>query len=266
MQSQPLPISVCVISGNEAHRIRRLLESVNGWTQEIIIVLNDDSNDGTDLIAAEYGAKVFREPWKGHIAQKNSALQKATATWILGLDADEAISKTLREEINALFSAPHRMTSAAAFQFPRCTFYCGKWIRHGDWYPDRQTRLWRHGAAKWGGVDPHDKLIVDGQVDRLYHDMFHYSAETINFQITKTVRYADDFVRHCFETRKAITLMDLALRPIWRFCRAYFLRLGFLDGWQGFAIAWLTAFYTFLRYVRVFEARLTASNSEFHSR
>jgi glycosyltransferase involved in cell wall biosynthesis len=266
MQAQPLPISVCVISNNEAHRIRRLLESVNGWTQEIIVVLNDDSNDGTDRIAAEYGAKVFREPWKGHIAQKNSALQKATATWILGLDADEAISENLLEELRALFSEPTRISSFAAFQFPRCTLYCGKWIRHGDWYPDRQTRLWRRGAAAWGGIDPHDKLIVEGQVGRLCSDMLHYSAETINFQITKTVRYADDFVRHCIENRKTVTLMDLTLRPIWRFCRAYILRMGFLDGWRGFAIAWLTAFYTFLRYVRVFEARLTQSNREFPGR
>ncbi|HZT23127.1 MAG TPA: glycosyltransferase family 2 protein [Verrucomicrobiae bacterium] len=142
-----LPISVCLIAGNEARRIRRALESVAGWTSEIIVVLNDDVNDGTDKIAESFGAKVFREPWKGHIAQKNSAAARAGAEWILGLDADEAVSPELREEIEKRFAAPENLQPFAAFSFPRCTFYCGRWIRHGDWYPDRQIRLWRRGIA-----------------------------------------------------------------------------------------------------------------------
>ena len=99
MTAQRLPVSVCLIAGNEAARIRRALESVAHWTSEIIVVLNDEVNDGTDKIAAEFGAKVFREPWKGHIAQKNSAIQKAAQQWILGLDADEEVSPALKEEI-----------------------------------------------------------------------------------------------------------------------------------------------------------------------
>lgn len=143
----PLPISVCLIAGNEAHRIRRALESVAGWTSEIIVVLNDDVSDGTDKIAAEFGAKVFRELWKGHIAQKNSTAQKASQTWILGLDADEVVSGELKSEIQGLFARPEQFSDIAAFSFPRCTYYCGRWIRHGDWYPDRQIRLWRRETA-----------------------------------------------------------------------------------------------------------------------
>lgn len=253
---QRLPLSVCIISGAEAHRILRTLDSVAAWVREIIVVINDDVADGTDQIAISSGAMVFREPWKGHIAQKNSAANKATQPWILALDADEVVSPELRAEIAGLLaeSSPHEK-SALYYSFPRCAFYCGRWIRHGDWYPDRQTRLWRRGHARWGGVDPHDKLLVDGPVNRLHQDLFHYTAETINHQILKTMKYADDFVQHCAENKKEVTFLDLLFRPIWRFLRAYFLRLGFLDGWQGLAIAWLTAFYTFLRYVRVREVQ-----------
>jgi glycosyltransferase involved in cell wall biosynthesis len=250
-----LPISVCIIAGNEAHRIRRALESVSGWTSEIIVVLNNDVSDGTDKIAAEFGAKVFREPWKGHIAQKNSAAAKAVCEWILGLDADEAISGELQAEIQRLFAEPKKTGAFTAFNFPRCTIYYGRWIRHGDWYPDRQTRLWRRGAAKWGGIDPHDKLFVQGAVGKLKGDLQHYSMESMEQQFQKTIAYANDFARHCAEKNKTIFFPALLFHPWWRFLRAYVLRLGFLDGWQGFAIARIIAIYTFLRYLRAYQAQ-----------
>ena len=124
MTVQPrLPISVCLIAGNEAHRIRRALESVAGWTSEIIVVLNDDVNDGTDKMAGSFGANVFREPWKGHIAQKNSAARKAAHEWILGLDADEVdfTGVARRKFRNGLPNrrnsrpAPHSVFRAAPF-------------------------------------------------------------------------------------------------------------------------------------------------------
>jgi glycosyltransferase involved in cell wall biosynthesis len=245
-----------MIAGNEAHRIHRSLKSVSGWVAEIIVVINDDVADGTDKIAANYGAKVFREPWKGYGAQKNSAAEKAAQEWVLGLDADEIVSPELRAEIQQLFASPEKLQRFVAYNFPRCTFYCGRWIRHGDWYPDRQTRLWRRGKARWSGVQVHEKLEVDGLAGRLRAELQHYTTETINHQIAKTVRYADDFVRHCAEQEKTVTFLDLLVRPVWRFWRGYLFRLGFLDGWQGFTIAWLTAFYTFLRYVKVRESQL----------
>ena len=243
-----LPISVCIIAGNEAHRIRRALESVASWTAEIIVVLNDDVSDGTDQIAAEFGAKAFREPWKGHIAQKNSAAQKATGDWILGLDADEEISPPLRDEICRTLGKPGEF---AAFRFPRCTYFCRRWIRHGDWYPDHQTRLWRRGRAHWGGVDPHDKLMVEGRVGKLRHDLLHDNAETIDLQIAKISSYSEDFRRDALAHGRGAGSFDLAVRPAWRFARGYFLRLGFLDGWPGIYIAWMTAFYTATRYAKV---------------
>ena len=130
-----LPISVCIISGSEAHRIRPALQSVAGWTSEIILVLNEEVSDGTDAIAREFGATVFREPWKGFVAQKNSAAEKASGEWLLSLDADEVVSPELRDEIVEVLGALALLPeSCAGFNFPRCSRYFGRWIRHGDWY------------------------------------------------------------------------------------------------------------------------------------
>ncbi|MGO8928523.1 MAG: glycosyltransferase family 2 protein [Limisphaerales bacterium] len=254
-----LPISVCMISEAEASRIGRALESVAGFATEIIVVLNAEVADGTGRIAAEHGAKVFREPWKGFVAQKNLAQAKATQPWVFGLDADEVVSAELRDELFALFA--QRPDRGAAYSFPRRSFYLGRWIRHGDWYPDRCVRLWQRDKGRWGGVDPHAALEVDGEIRRLRHDLLHYTSDTLNRQVSKTVRYADDFVRHCAEQGRRITFVDLLARPAWRFVRAYFLKLGFLDNWQGLSIAWMTAFYTFLRYAKAREAQLMLDSS-----
>jgi len=240
-----------MIAGAEAHRIGKALASVEAWAAEIIVVLNEEVQDGTERIAAQYGAKVFREPWKGHVAQKNSAAAKASQPWLLGLDADEAVSPELAAELPQAIAVAG--VAVAAYRFPRCTLYCGRWIRHGDWYPDYQTRLWRRGQAEWTGIDPHDRLNVPGRVERLRGPLQHFSMESLNHQVAKTVQYADEFVRQCAERRQAASAADLAVRPFWRFFRGYVVRLSFLDGWQGFSVAWMTAFYTFLRYVRVRE-------------
>lgn len=254
---QRLPVSVCMIAGAEAGRIRRALESVAGWTGEIIVVLNDDVADGTDKIAESFGAKIFREPWKGHIAQKNSAAEKASCDWILGLDADEEVSTALRGEIQELFSEAGKMERFAAFSFPRCSFYCGRWIRHGDWYPDRKVRLWRRGQARWGGLNPHDAVQASGRVGSLKNDLFHYSMNDLDHHVRKTMAYSDIFLRRQLEGGRAAGNLDMWFRPWWRFVRGYFLRLGFLDGWQGYAIARLVALETFLRYAKIREAQNT---------
>ncbi|HEY3762908.1 MAG TPA: glycosyltransferase family 2 protein [Verrucomicrobiae bacterium] len=253
---QSLPISVCIIAGNEAHRIPRALESISGWAAEIIVILNEDVNDGTDKITEGAGAKVFREPWKGHISQKNSAAQKASSDWILGLDADEVVSPGLKEEIQNLFAHPEKLQGVSAFSFPRCTFYCGRWIRHGDWYPDRQIRLWQRGKAEWGGIDPHDKLIVRGNIGRLKGDLHHFSNDSVNTHIRKIIPFTDEFVRQHSQRPAGPLFSGLFIRPCWRFVRAYFIRLGFLDGWQGMYIAWLNAFSTASKYAKLREQEL----------
>jgi glycosyltransferase involved in cell wall biosynthesis len=251
-----LPISVCVISGAEVRRIGKSLSSVAEWTSEIIVVINEEIADGTDRVIDSFGGRVHRRKWQGFAAQKNAAFDLAVQPWILGLDADEVVSPGLRDEIIRLFeSQPIR----AAYSFPRCSYYFGRWIRHGDWYPDRCVRLVRRGKARWQGIDPHARLEVDGGIGRLRHELLHYTAESLAQQVEKTVLYANTFAEHCSNTGRRVTALDLAFRPPWRFFRGYIIRLGLLDGWQGFAIAWMSAFYVFLRYARAREAQLPVS-------
>jgi glycosyltransferase involved in cell wall biosynthesis len=247
------PISVCLIAGNEAGRIRRPLESVAGWAAEIVVLLNDDVADGTDKIAAEFGAKVFREPWKGFGPQKQSLAEKCSHPWLLNLDADEVVSPELRAEITALLADEKRAAAHAAYSFPRCSFYSGRWIRHGDWYPDRQIRLWQRGKARWSPVQVHEKLQVDGSLGKLRGELLHHTMDNLNHHVRKMVEYSDLFARN--NAGRKIGVFELAVRPWWRFTRSYFLRRGFLDGWQGYAIARLAAQEVFLRYAKIREGQ-----------
>ncbi|MGA1237405.1 MAG: glycosyltransferase family 2 protein [Limisphaerales bacterium] len=248
---QPLPISVCIISGAESERIGRTLSSVAKWCAEIIVVLNEDGHDGTEEIVRSFGGLVYREPWKGHISQKNSAASKATQPWILSLDADEEVPAPLRNEIQSAVAAnPSRF---AVYEFPRCTFYCGKWIRHGDWYPDRVRRLWQRGKARFGGENPHDRLDADGKIGRLKSELWHYSFQNIEHQISKIAPYQKAEVNRRIAANRPARMFELVIRPWWRFLRGYVFRLGFLDGWQGYYIARVNAFSTLTRYAMLRE-------------
>ena len=257
MNSTPttrLPISVCIISGNEAHRITPTLQSVAAWASEIIVVLNDTVNDGTDKIVESFGGKVFREPWGGFVQQKNFAADKCTQDWLLNLDADEVISLELAEEIKNLFTVSGESQNHVAYDFPRCTLFYGRWIRHGEWYPDRNLRLWRRGRGSWGGVEPHARVVITGdQIGHFTGELMHYSMESIDHMLGKGMKYSDDFAAQCQKTGRRVTVTDLFVRPPWRFLRGYVFKLGFLDGWRGLTIAWMAAFYTFLRYLKAYE-------------
>lgn len=246
--SNKSPISVCIIAGNEAARIRRALESVADWTSEIVVVMNDDVSDDTGRIAESFGAKVYREPWKGFVGQKNSAADKASSAWLLNLDADEEVSPLLRDEIQNVVANDAKCD---AFSFPRLTKFCGRWIHHGDWRPDRQTRLWRRGKARWIGGRIHETPQVDGSIGELRGDLLHHMADSIDSQIKKISSYSTAFASDAAEKDRGASWFDLLVRPLFRFVRSYVLKFGFLDGWQGLYIAWMTAFYTATRYAKI---------------
>ena len=252
-----------MISGAEQHRIGRALASVSDWATEILVVINEEVRDGTDLVCESWGAKVFREPWKGYVAQKNSVTEKASCPWILGLDADEEVPLKLWTEIATVLQSPEFNRRYAAFSFPRCSYYCGRWIRHGDWYPDRVLRLWRKGSAVWVGIGIHERLQVQGEIGRLRSDLLHYSYASINSLLEKIGRYSDPFVEHCLAVGRKATWLDLVVRPLWKFLRGYFFRLGFLDGWPGYHIASAGAFSTLTRYAKVREASLKTDVKSF---
>jgi glycosyltransferase involved in cell wall biosynthesis len=256
-----LPITVCVVAGNEAHRIRPALDSVKDWTSEIVLAIDDKVTDGTDQVAAGYGAKIISQPWRGHAAHRNFASAHATQPWLLALDADEVVSEKLCDEIAAAFQGHGITTIPAAYSFPRLSYFGGRWIRHGNWYPDRKVRLWRKEAGQWEG-DPHEKLVLQGAVVRLRGELLHFSNENIDQLLGKIGVVSSIFVRQCQARGRRAGWTDLAIRPFWKFFRAYVLRLGFLDGWPGYFIAWMDAFSTVTRYAKVVEAGQPATQTE----
>lgn len=254
--SSRLPISVCVVAGNEAHRIRPALDSIKDWTAEIVLAIDDKVTDGTGEVAAKYGAKVVSQPWRGHAAHRNFASANATQPWLLALDADEVVSEKLRDEIMGVLRS-NGANPPAAYSFPRLSYFGGRWIRHGNWYPDRKVRLWRKEAGQWEG-DPHEKLVLRGQVVPLRSELLHFSNENIDHLLGKIRIVSTIFVHQCQTRGRHTRWTDLAVRPFWKFFRAYILRLGFLDGWPGYFIAWMDSFSTVTRYAKVIEAEQPA--------
>lgn len=249
----PLPLSVVIVARNEADTLSRCLASVTGWVSEIIVVLNA-TTDASESIAQQHGATVHHREWKGFRDTKNEALDLASQSWALCLDADEEVSTALRTEIETFFSHGDDQRFAGA-KFPRKVWFIDRWITHGDWYPDLSLRLIKRDACRWGGDQfVHEKMECNGPIATLHGDLHHYSFPTLSSHVSKINPFADLFVQQRQAKGSRFSVFSAVFRPAWRFFRAYFLRLGFLDGYPGFYIAWATAFSSFVRYSRLFEA------------
>ncbi len=251
--STPLPLSVVIVARNEAHTLPRCLASVQGWVAEIIVVLNATTDD-SEAVARRFGASVHHTEWRGYRDTKNWANARATQPWALCLDADEEVSPALRASLTAFFDRSDRDAQAGA-RFPRKVWFIDRWITHGDWYPDLSLRLIRRDRARWGGdAFVHEKMECDGPVVTLRGDLHHYSFPTLASHVAKINPFADLFLQQQQAKGARFSLVAALFRPAWRFFRAYVIRLGCLDGYPGFYIAWATAFGAFVRYSRLYEA------------
>ncbi len=250
--STVLPISVVIVARNEALTLPRCLASVQGWVAEIVVVLNSTTDDSA-TVATKFGAIVSQTEWRGFRDTKNLALDRASQPWALCLDADEEVSPALRADLAAFFARPDYATFAGA-RFPRKVWFIDRWITHGDWYPDLSLRLIQRTKARWGGDEfVHEKMACDGPVATLRGDLHHYSFPTLASHVAKINPFADLFVRQHQARGTHFSVAAALFRPFWRFFRAYFLKLGCLDGFPGFYIAWATAFGAFVRYSRLYE-------------
>ena len=181
-QEKKYPLSVVMIAHNEAGNLTRCLESVASWVSEIILVIND-CTDRTEEIARSYDARVYEHEWHGYRDQKNIALEYATHPWILALDADEEVSTELKTSIIAFVTGEKNAFNGA--YFPRKVWFMGRWITHGDWYPDYSLRLFRSGNASWGGGVEHEKIALKGMAHKINGDLHHYTYPSLNAQIEK---------------------------------------------------------------------------------
>jgi len=243
-------ISVIIISYNEEKNIGRCIDSVKRIADEIIL-LDSYSTDRTVAIARSKGVTVKQCVFNGHIEQKNRALELSSHNLVLSLDADEALSRELAESILALKQSP----VINAYRMNRCTNYCGKFIRHGLWYPDRKVRLFDKRAGKWGGVNPHDKVVLDDNttVVHLKGDILHYSYNTIAEHLLQNNYFSSVSAQALYEKGKRFQWWKLLVNPLWSFINGYLLRAGFLDGMYGFIIAINSSHYTFLKYIKLYE-------------
>ncbi len=245
-----LPLSLVLIARNEAANLPRCLDSAAPWVSEIVVVVND-CTDNTVEIAQRYGARVHHHAWQGHRDQKNIALGYATQPWVLCVDADEEVSRELAASIRD-FVTRNDPQYAGAY-FARCVFFLGRWIRHGDWYPDWSLRLIRRGQGKWSGSREHDKMQLEGKAAKLSGDLHHYTCPNLRAHLEKVGYFGEIFLQRQIERGSRWSTANAVFRSGWRFFRAYFLRAGFLDGFPGFYIACFTCYSTFYRYALLFE-------------
>jgi len=248
---ESLPLSLAITAFNEEVRLQKCLRSAADLAREIVVV-DSGSTDHTVSIAEAAGAKVIHQDWLGHAAQKQKALDACTQPWVLILDCDEELSEELRGSIQKFFQSGDAEWFQGA-RFNRKVCFLGRWITHGDWYPDTKLRLVRREKARMGGNAAHDTVLVEGAIKHLPGDLLHDSYPTISSYIAKITPFADEFVERQSKEGKRWSLAANLLRPLWRFFRAYILRLGFLDGFPGFWIAYATAFSVFVRYSRKHE-------------
>lgn len=239
-------LSVTVITKNEVNFIRACLDSVR-WADEIIVV-DSGSTDGTVEICREYTDKIMLTDWPGFGPQKNRALAMAKSEWVLSLDADEQVSPELKQEILSAMSFPE---DHAAFDLPRRSSYCGRRMRHGGWWPDYVTRLFRRGSARFSDDLVHERLVVDGRIGRLCEPLIHAAFENLENVLETMDRYSTIGARMMHDRGKKATMATAILHGFWSFFHTYVVRAGFLDGRAGFMLAVSNAEGTYYKYLKL---------------
>jgi glycosyltransferase involved in cell wall biosynthesis len=241
-------LSVAVITLDEAHRLRRCLESV-AWADELVVV-DAESHDKTVQVAREFTDRVIVRPWAGFAAQKNFALEQTAGDWILSLDADEEAAPELRDEITAIVGGA---ASHDGYAVRRRNVFLDRWIRHGGLYPDWQVRLFRRGRGRFVDRPVHESVAVTGTVSRLTGHLVHRSYEGVSDFIERANRYSSLAAEQRIREGGRVGAGDLVLRPLGRFLSMYVIKRGFLDGRRGLLLATLYAYYVFMRSAKAWE-------------
>lgn len=238
-------LSAVIITLNEEKNIERCISSLQGVVDEIV-VLDSFSKDGTKAICEQHGVKFFERAWEGYSASKNFANSLASHDWILSIDADEALSPELAQSI---IKMKEEGGDKAVFSFNRMTSYCGTWILHCGWYPDRKVRIFNRASVHWQG-DVHEILVIpaDFREMHLKGDLLHYSFQSKEELIHQTRKYALIGAKEKFRAGASVAVWDKFTRSAFRFFRDYFLKTGFLQWPYGFTICRINAWGAYLKY------------------
>jgi glycosyltransferase involved in cell wall biosynthesis len=251
------PLSVIIITRDEERNIKECLESV-AWANEIIVV-DAQSKDRTVEYAKRYTSEVFVTEWLGYAEAKNFALSKTANRWVLWLDADERVPQELAADIQSIISADSNQF--AGYDVARRAFFLGRWIKHCGWYPGYVVRFFKKEGARFNDARVHEKLELAGTVGRLQHDLLHYTDDNLFHYFSKFNTYTSLAAEDLDIKGRAFSILDLITRPPFFFFKMYILRLGFLDGIQGFILCILSATYVFTKYAKLWE-REEAKRSE----
>lgn len=244
-----MSIAAVIIAYNEADKIARCLHSVKAVADEIIVV-DSGSTDNTVAISEAIGARVIHQPFLGYIEQKNFAASLANADYILSLDADEALSEPLQQWLQ---QAKEKGLSKDAYIFNRLNNYCGQWIKHGDYYPDKKLRLWRKELGHWGGENPHDKVVTvaNATIERVPLDILHWSFASTEEHRRQMIRFSDIAAQAMYRRGKRVSSLKPWLSACWSLLNGFLFRAGFLDGTAGWRIARMNAYYSYHKYAQL---------------
>ena len=246
---EKIPLSVSIITKNEAANLTGCLESVAFAGQ--VVVVDSGSDDGTPEIARGFGCDVFIEDWKGFGRQKQAAIDRCREPWVLVLDADERIPPETQAAIRGVVSSGGE--AAQGYSFPRKNFFQGRWVRHMGWWPDRITRLFRRGMGRMTDVPVHEAVEVDGRVVPLESPIEHFTESRLSEVLKKIDRYSTLAAEEAFREGRRSSVWGALARAELTFIQNYVLRLGFLDGSQGLVLSVTDAVNKFFKYAKLSE-------------
>jgi hypothetical protein len=249
------PLSVAIITNNEEYRLVACLESVS-FAAEIIVV-DSGSTDMTVEIAKRFGAEVYHESWRGFGRQKQSAINHCTQPWILVLDADERVTSELAVEIQTVITSS---PSCCSFRIPRKNLFCGRWLKHAGWWPDRVVRLFRKGSARMSDRLVHESLMVDGNVAELRFPLLHYTNRDLRQTLEKINLYSSAGAEELHKRGVSASLSMAMTHTAWSFVNNYVIRLGMLDGGPGLVQAMTDAVNTLFKYLKLWEMGQPSDN------
>ncbi len=247
MPATPQPLSVAIITLNAATQLAACLQSV-AFADEIVIV-DSGSTDGTQALTERFGARLIQQDWLGFGPQKQFAVEACAHDWVLCLDADERVSPALQASIKNALKTP----STVAFRFPRCNRFLGRYLKHGEGYPDWSLRLFDRRQAQWSADAVHEKVETSSVIGELSGDLLHDSAESLASYLSKQNRYTSLAAEMAFKAGKRATFGHLALSPLIRFIKFYVIRRGFLDGLPGLIHIAIGCFNSFMKYSKMLE-------------
>ncbi|RLB07044.1 MAG: glycosyltransferase family 2 protein [Deltaproteobacteria bacterium] len=253
-------ISGVVVCFNEEENIERCLKSLT-WTDEIVVV-DSYSTDNTVSICKKYTDRVYQREWPGINKQKEYAVSLAKNEWVFILDADEVVSEELKEEIIKRLSSDKGKYDG--YMVKRHTYYLGRWINHGGWYPDYKLRLFKKQKGYFVGKDPHDKIAVSGDVAKLNGEIYHFTYKDIAHHI-RTINSFSDVVANNEKEKERFIIPKMLFKPAIKFLETYVYKLGFLDGIPGFIISVLSSYYVFIKYAKLWEKRFVWHKGLSHS-